>query len=110
MAEVPSFVGTEFDIFTHKPRKVAVAETIEPIYKPIASIDQSDIEVLIPGDSDTYIDLERKLFIKGKLMKEDGTNLTGTDYTAGINNLLYSLFSQCRISLNGNQITQTTEL
>jgi len=43
-------------------------------------------------------------------MKEDGTNLTDTDYTAGINNFLHSLFSQCRISLNGTQITQATEL
>jgi len=43
-------------------------------------------------------------------MKGDGTNLTATDYTAGINNFLLSLFSQCTISLNGTQITQATEL
>jgi len=43
-------------------------------------------------------------------MKKDGTNLTATDYTAGINNFLHSLFSQCIISLNGTQITQATEL
>jgi len=48
--------------------------------------------------------------MKGKLVKEDGTQLTDTDYTAGINNFLHSLFSQCSISLNGTQITQATEL
>ena len=110
MAEVPSFVGTDFDIFARKPRQLAVEKTPETIYKPIASIDQADIEFLITGDSETYIDLDLKLFIKGKLMKGNGTNLTDTDYTARITNLLNSLFSQCSISLNGTKITQATEL
>ena len=65
---------------------------------------------MIPGDSETYIDLDLKLYIKGKLLKEDNTVLGDTDYTAEINNLLHSLFSQCSISLNGTQITQAGEL
>ena len=110
MAEVPSYMGTEFDIFAPKPRQVAVEGTTETIYKPIASIDQTDIEFLIPGDSETYIDLDLKFYIKDKLMKGDNTQLEDTDYTAGINNLLLSLFSQCSISLNSTQITLATEL
>ena len=110
MAEVPFYMVTEFDIFAPKPRQVAVEGTTETIYKPIASIDQTDIEFLIPGDSEIYIDLDLKLYIRGKLMKEDNSPLGGTDYTVGINNLLHSLFSQCSISLNGTQITQATEL
>ena len=89
---------------------MAVEGTTETIYKPIPSIDQTDIEILIAGDSETYIDLDLKLYIKGKLMKEDNTLLGDTDYTTGINNLLHSLFSQCSISLNGTQITQGTDL
>ena len=54
MAEVPSYMGTEFDNFAPKLRQIAVEGTIETIYKPIASIDQTDIEFLIPGDSETY--------------------------------------------------------
>ena len=110
MAEVPSYMGTEFDIFAPRPRQVAVEGNTETIYKPIASIDQSDIEFLTPGDSETYIDLDHKLYIKSKLLKEDNTQLGDTDYTPGINNLLHSLFSKCSISLNGTQITQATEL
>ena len=106
MAEVPSFVGTEFGTFSPKPRQSATQEIIEKIYKPIASIDQTDIEFLIPGDSDTYIYLDLKLYIRGKLVKKDNTQLRDTDYTAGINNLLHSLFSQSSISLNGAQITK----
>ena len=43
------------------------------------------------------------------LVKTDGTDLAETDYVAGVNNLLHSLFSQCTISLNGTQITQSAE-
>jgi len=56
------------------------------------------------------VDFELKLFVKGKLQTEDNTDLPETDYTAVINNLLHSLFSQCTISLNGTQITQATKL
>ena len=110
MADEPSFVGTEFDLFDRKPKQDSCIETTETIYKPIASVDQTDIEFLIPGDSDTFIDLNLKLFIRGKLIKTDGTDLAETEYTAGINNLLHSQFIQCMISLNGTQITQATEL
>ena len=75
------------------PRQLAVEGNTETMYKPIASIDQTDIDFFIPGNSETYIDLDLKLLIKGKLMKEDNTQLTDTGYTAGINNLLHSLQS-----------------
>ena len=79
-------------------------------YKPIVSVDQSDLEFLVPADSDTYIDPNIKLYIRGKLTKEDGTNLDATDFTAVTNNFLNSLFSQCNITLNGVTITPATDL
>ena len=85
-------------------------ETTQTIYNPIASVDQTDIEFLIPANSDTYIDPNLKLFIRGKLVKNYGTDLAETDYVAGINNLLHSLFSPFTISMNGTQITQASEL
>ena len=110
MAEEQSFVVTEFDIFGRKPKQSSTVETNETIYRPIASVDQTDIEFVIPGDSDTYVDLDLKLFVKGKLQTEDNTDLPETDYTAVVNNLLHSLFSQYTIYLNGTRITQATEL
>ena len=65
---------------------------------------------MIPGDSDTYVDLDLKLFVKGKLQTEDNADIPETDYTAVVNNILHSLFSQCTIYINGTQITQATEL
>ena len=73
-------------------------------------MDQSDLGFLIPSDDDTYIDLDIKLYIRGKLTKADGTALDNTDFTAVTNNFLHSLFSQCSIALNGLTITQASEL
>ena len=64
MAEVPLHISTELDLFERKARQDGFLETTETIYKLIASVDQTDIEFLIPADSDTYIDPNIKLFIK----------------------------------------------
>jgi len=109
MAGVPSYISTEFDLFERKARQDGCLEKTETIYKPIASVGQTDIEFLIPSDSNTYIDPNIKLFIRAKLSKTDGTDLAETDYAAGVNNLLHSLFSQCTVLLNGTQISQASE-
>ena len=67
MAEETSYVGTDFDILVRKPKKSITVETNEKIYRPISSVDQKDIEFVTPGDSDTYVGLDLKLFFKGKL-------------------------------------------
>jgi hypothetical protein len=104
------FVTTEFDIFAHKPLQTAILETNVVHYKPIATVDQTDLEFSIPADSETYIDLYMKVYVKGKLTSVDGKDLEATDFTAGTNNFLHSLFSQCGISLNGANITPATDL
>jgi len=104
------FVTCEFDIFAHKPVQTAILETNVVQYRPIAAVDQNDLEFLIPGDNETYIDLDIKLFVKGKLIGADGKNLDATEFTAGTNNFFQSLFSQCSTSLNGVNITPASEL
>jgi len=103
-------VISEFDIFASKPIQIFVLETTEVKYKPIACVNQSELEFLIPGENDTYIDLDIKRYIRGKLTKAEGTNLDNTDLTAVTNNFLHSLFSQCSIALNRKLITQAAEL
>jgi len=55
------FVSSEFEIFASKPVQESVHETVDLVYKPIASVDQSDLEFLIPVNNETYIDLDIKL-------------------------------------------------
>jgi len=54
------FVTTEFDIFAHKPVQTAILETNAVHYKPIATVDQKDLEFFIPADNEAYIDLDIK--------------------------------------------------
>jgi hypothetical protein len=48
-------VSTEIDVYALKPVQEAVQETIEVTYKPIATIDQTDLEFNIPADTDTFM-------------------------------------------------------
>jgi hypothetical protein len=102
---VTEFVSSEFNIFASKPVQTAVRERNVVQYKPIASVDHSDLEFSIPEDHDTYIAPDIKFSVRGKLIKANGTDLDATDFTAGTNNLLHSLFSQCSVN-----ITPATEL
>jgi len=104
------FVSSEFDIFAPKPVQSAILGTEVFHYKPIATVDQNDLEFLIPGDSETYIDQDNKRYVRGKIIGADGKNLDASDFAAGTNNFLNSLFSQCSISLNGVNITPASEL
>ena len=49
MAAEPSYLGNEFDLFARKAKQDSCLDTTETIYKPIASVDQTDIEFVIPG-------------------------------------------------------------
>jgi len=102
-------ISSEFDIFARKPVQTAVLDTIEAVYTPIAPVDQSGVEFLIPFDNDTYIDPDIKLYIRGKLISGDRKDLDATDFTAVTNNFLRSLFSECYIAFNGTAITQSGE-
>jgi hypothetical protein len=49
LSEVLSFVGTDFDIFAPKPIHLGVEATVDAIYRPVASVEQSDLEFHIPA-------------------------------------------------------------
>ena len=92
------------------PVQSSILETTDVIYKPVGSVDQSDLEFRVPTDNDAYIDPNIKLYIRGKLTKANGTNLDETDFMAVNNNFVYSLFSPCNITLNGVTITPVTDI
>ena len=103
-------VSSEFDIFAPRSVHSSILNTTEVINKPLASVDQSDLEFLIPADNDTYIDPNIKLYIRGKLTKANGTNLDDADFMAVTKNFLHSLFSQCNITVIGVALTPATDL
>ena len=110
MSDETVSVSSEFIVFARKPIQTAVVETIETVYRPIAPVEQSDLEFLILDNFDPYIDLDIELYIRGKLISVDGKDLEATNFTALTNNSLRSLFSQCSDTLNGVSVTQANEL
>jgi hypothetical protein len=100
-------VSAEFDIFPENSVQEAVQETVDVTYKPIATIDQTDLKFYSPSDDETYIDTNLHIFVSGKLTTIDSRDLTAEDYTAVTNKFLLSLFILCTIYLNGVIITQS---
>jgi RNase P subunit RPR2 len=99
-------VRSEFDIFAHRPIQSSVLETIETSNKPIAPADQNELEFLVPGDNDSYIDLDIKLFVRGTLVSGRGKDVYHSNHTGVTNNFLHSLFSHCNIKLNDVKVTR----
>ena len=51
-----TFASSELDIFALRLVQSAVRETTEVPYKPVAGVDQSNLEFLVLAEFDTYID------------------------------------------------------
>ena len=47
--------------------------TVETVYKPHAPVKLYDFE--FPGDTDTYIDLDIKFYVLGKLVSSSGKDV-----------------------------------
>lgn len=102
---------SELDLWTVPPTQTALEEAQWQHYKPVTSISQSNsIEFCVPGAGTDYIDpAHTLLYIKVKIVKQDGTDIAATDENdAGpINYLLNSMWSQCDVSLNQKLISQS---
>ena len=44
------------------------------MFRPVASVDKSDLQFLIPAEHDTYIDLKIILYVRSKLTTATGKN------------------------------------
>ena len=80
---------------------------METVYRSTASVGQDDLEFFIPVQCDKYIDLNIRLFLRGKLTPAKGNALDEVDHTAVTKNFVHSFVSQCSVTLNGKTVTQT---
>jgi hypothetical protein len=71
--------------------------------------DQRDLEITIPANDERHLDPNMQIHIMGQLLGADGAVFDAKDYTAGVNNMLCSLFEQCNKSLNGTLITHSLD-
>jgi len=71
--------------------------------------DDSPIEFDINGTGEDYIDLANTMLeVRAKIVRPGGTNIADDTAVGPVNLFLHSLFSQVGISLNGTQVTTST--
>ena len=101
---------SELDLFSVPPTQTSVENGNWIEYHPLTTVaDDSPIEFEINGNGEDYIDLANTmLYVRAKITRVDGTNLQAADVVAPANLFLHSLFSQVDISLNGTQVTTST--
>jgi len=73
-------------------------------------VEQSDLDYLISADTNTYIDLDVKLYVGCKLISGEEKDLDNKDFSAVTNNFLHSVVSHCNIKFNSLPITQSGDL
>ena len=77
-------------------------------YRPTSQISSQDAPVsfTLGGDSAHYLDLKRtRLYVKVKIVNEDGTTADAADVVAPVNNLLHSLWSEVEIKISGKIVS-----
>ena len=100
---------TETDLFSIPPTQASLEKGRWIDYHPLSSVENDDgpITFLAAGTED-YVDLSKTiLFVEGKVVKSDGSDLSGDEQSniAPVNNFLHSLFRQVDVYLNGKQVT-----
>ncbi len=100
---------TETDLFSIPPTQASLEKGRWIDYHPLSSVENDDgpITFLAAGTED-YVDLSKTiLFVEGKVVKSDGTDLSRGNQSsvAPVNNFLHSLFRQVDVYLNGKQVT-----
>ena len=101
---------SELDLFSVPPTQTSVENGTWVEYHPITTLtENSPIEFDIPSSGEDYVDFANSyLHVKAKIVKGNGENLAADDVVAPTNLWLHSLFSQVDVSLNGTQITSST--
>ena len=100
-------VHTGLDLFALPPTQTAVQDGLWVEYHPLATLAAgAPIEFAVSGATADYIDLSNTyLYVKAKVLRQDGTNPPADAVFAPVNYWLHSLFSQVDVLLNNTLVT-----
>ena len=110
MAFVCECLKSELDLFSVPPTQTSVENGNWIKYHPLTSVgDDSPIEFEINGNGEDYIDLAyTMLYVQAKITLMNNNNIAADTAVGPVNLFLHSLFLQVDISLNGTQVTTST--
>lgn len=103
---------SEMDLFSVPPTQTVIEYGSWEKVNPIAGLSQP-FEFEVSGTGDQYLDLEEtQLYVKFKVTKRTGASLVhvgdNKDYVGPVNYTLHSLFKQIDVSLNGQQVSDSS--
>jgi hypothetical protein len=99
---------SEIELFQEPPFDVSLLNSFQVEHYPVNTVSDktSPITFTIQGSDQHYMDLRNsRIYVRGKIVRENGTAMEAADVTCPTNTFLHSMFSQCTIWLNETQIT-----
>ncbi|XP_033729142.1 uncharacterized protein F54H12.2-like [Pecten maximus] len=98
---------SELMLFSLPPTQAAVEKLYYVDCRPISQISGSGpVEFHISGQSSDYIALDRSvLYVKARIVKQDGTPLSAKEQTGYVNLPLQTLWGQVEVSLQGKLLS-----
>ena len=101
---------SELDLSSVPPTQTSLENGNWIEYHPLTTVgDDSPIEFEINGNGEDYNDFANTmLYVQTKIVRMNGNNIADDTSVGPVNLFLHSLFSQVDISLNGTQVTTST--
>ncbi|KFM69670.1 hypothetical protein X975_14593, partial [Stegodyphus mimosarum] len=102
MIDSPECAKSELDLFSLPPTQTVIEKGQWVEFHPLANVSEgSPVEFNVSGSGDDYLDLSQtQLYVKVKILKNDGKPITAESKVGPVNLFLHSMFSQVDISLN----------
>ena len=100
-------VNPELFLFSRPKTNTGINQTSWVECHPVNQLtDTGDVQINISGSGSAYLDLSKTLlYVKAKIVKANGENLTATDKVGPINLFLHSMWSQMNVSFNQKQVS-----
>ena len=108
MAAEALSISSDFDIFA-KPRTDVSPRVIRDYIQTVSVGGRERFGIFVPAENDTYMDLNIRLFVRGKLTAAAGKYLQAIDHTVVTKNFLRSLSCHCSLNLNRTTITRVSQ-
>jgi len=100
-------IPQQLSLFTTPPNQLSIEKIHFDETRPLANFtDASTIEFAVSGQGSEYIDLKRsRLYVRTKIVKADGTDLTVKEKTGTINLPLQTMWSQVDVYMNNKLVS-----
>ena len=109
LQDSPECAKSELELFTLPPTQTVIEKGQWVEFHPLANVtDGGPVEFNISGSGEDYLDLSQtQLYVKAKILKNDGTSIDEKSKVGPVNLLLHSMFSQVDISLNERLVSSS---